>query len=212
MSRILVLYGTSEGHTAKVARAIGARLLADGLETDIVAAGTSDPRPADYDGIIVAASVHVGGYQRAVRRWVRRHATELGSRPAAFVSVCLAILSKQPKEREAAAAIPHRFFENVGWHPGVVKIVAGALPYTKYNFFTRWIMKRIARQEGGDTDTSRDYDYTDWNALRRFAGEFGSLVAVPASSPTRQGQRHAGTFTQRRDNSAASGRLSAVQP
>jgi menaquinone-dependent protoporphyrinogen oxidase len=212
MSRILVLYGTSEGHTAKVARAIGARLLADGIETDIVAAGTSNPKPADYDGIVVAASVHVGGYQRAVRRWVRLHAAELGSRPAAFVSVCLSIMSTQPKEREAAAAIPHRFFETVGWHPAVVRIVAGALPYTKYNFFMRWIMKRIARQEGGDTDTSRDYEYTDWKALRSFAGEFGSLVAAPASSPTRQGQRNTGTFSQRPENSSASGRLSTVQP
>jgi len=206
MFRILVLYGTSDGHTAKVARAISARLLADGVDTDIVEAGSSDPQPADYDGIIVAASVHAGGYQRAVHRWVRSHAAELGTRPAAFVSVCLSILSTQPKERANAAAIPHRFFGEVGWYPGIVKIVAGALPYTKYNIFKRWIMKRIVRQAGGDTDTSRDYEYTDWNAVRSFAGEFGGLVVRPTNSPIRQGASPVNKFPRRQENASASGR------
>ena len=33
-------------------------------------------------------------------------------------------------------------------------------------------MKRIAREKGNDTDTSRDFDYTDWDGVRRFAEEF----------------------------------------
>jgi menaquinone-dependent protoporphyrinogen oxidase len=38
------------------------------------------------------------------------------------------------------------------------------------------MMKRIVRKAGGDTDTSRDYEYTDWGDLRAFADEFGKLV------------------------------------
>jgi len=37
-------------------------------------------------------------------------------------------------------------------------------------------MKRIVRKAGGDIDTSRDYEYTDWDDLRRFAGEFVAMV------------------------------------
>jgi len=33
-------------------------------------------------------------------------------------------------------------------------------------------MKRIVAKAGGDTDTSRDYMYTDWNDLRAFADDF----------------------------------------
>jgi menaquinone-dependent protoporphyrinogen IX oxidase len=29
-------------------------------------------------------------------------------------------------------------------------------------------MGRIVARAGGDTDTSRDYEYTDWAALRAF--------------------------------------------
>ena len=35
----------------------------------------------------------------------------------------------------------------------------------------RLVMRVIAKRAGGDTDTSRDYVYTDWEALERFAGE-----------------------------------------
>ncbi|MNC94612.1 Protoporphyrinogen IX dehydrogenase [menaquinone] [compost metagenome] len=50
--------------------------------------------------------------------------------------------------------------------------MAGALPYSKYNWVKRWMMRRIVAKAGGDTDTSRDYEYTDWNDLRAFAKEF----------------------------------------
>jgi len=42
-------------------------------------------------------------------------------------------------------------------------------------------MKQIARKAGGDTDTSRDYEYTDWAALRGFAEDFGRRAAREAS-------------------------------
>jgi menaquinone-dependent protoporphyrinogen oxidase len=37
-------------------------------------------------------------------------------------------------------------------------------------------MKRIATMAGRDTDTSRDYEYTDWDEVARFAEEFADQV------------------------------------
>jgi menaquinone-dependent protoporphyrinogen oxidase len=187
MARVLVLYGTTEGQTAKVARAIAARLAADAVDADVVQAGHGDPRPADYDGIVVAGSLHAGGYQKPVVRWLRAHGGELAKLPTAFVSVCLAIASTQANARDEARAIPQRFAEELGWHPTVIEVVAGALQYTKYNIFIRWMMKRIAAAAGGDTDTSRDYEYTDWRDVRDFADRFAALVSAerPRVSPPR---------------------------
>jgi menaquinone-dependent protoporphyrinogen oxidase len=61
------------------------------------------------------------------------------------------------------------FFEETGWRPKLVLPVAGALLYSRYNFVVRFVMKRIAKKMRAGTDTSRDYDYTDWGALDRFA-------------------------------------------
>ena len=46
---------------------------------------------------------------------------------------------------------------------------AGALRYSRYGWLKRRLMRSIARREGGDTDTSRDHVYTDWDAVDRFA-------------------------------------------
>lgn len=178
MSRILVIYATSEGQTAKIARALAARLTAAGADTDVYDAALSDPLPAAYDGVIVAASIHAGGYQKSVGKWLRAHVNEFGSRPTAFISVCLAVLSKNIKSRDDARAIAQRYVNGFDWDPTMIKLVAGALLYTRYNFVVRWVMKRMSAAAGGDTNTSRDYEYTDWQDLRAFADRFAGVVGV----------------------------------
>ena len=63
-----------------------------------------------------------------------------------------------------------------GWRPILTKTVAGAVLYTRYNWFKRRLMKRIVAKAGGGVDTSRDYEYTDWNELRTFAEQFDQMV------------------------------------
>lgn len=52
---------------------------------------------------------------------------------------------------------------------GQTEMIAGALMYSKYSLPLKWIMKRIARIAGEDTDTSKDYEYTDWKRVKRYA-------------------------------------------
>ena len=47
--------------------------------------------------VMVAASVHAGAYQAGVADWLRLHRAALQTIPAAFVSVCLGVLQKDPK-------------------------------------------------------------------------------------------------------------------
>jgi len=174
MSRILILYGTSEGHTAKVAARMAETLRAAGADVDVVKARGSGagPYPEDYGAVIVAASVHAGTYQRPVRRWVRAHAAALDDRPTAFVSVCLAVLEKSPKVDQHLREIMQGFYKMTGWFPTESKVVAGALPYSKYGWLKRRLMLRIVAKAHGDTDTSRDYEYTDWKDLAEFVHRF----------------------------------------
>ena len=181
MARILVLYGTTTGHTAKIARSIGDTLRQQGADVDVIEATAQRPEPEDYAAVVVAASVRGGKYQRSVSRWVRANAEALKARQTAFVSVCLGVLQHDPRVQHEVAAIMTRFLTAADWRPTVTKTVAGALLYTQYNPFLRWVMKRITRKAGGDTDTSRDYEYTDWTDLRTFAEDFGRRVAREAS-------------------------------
>ena len=184
MSQILILYGTTDGQTRKIAEAIGRTIQEEGHVAAVYDAARVPGyvRPTGYDGVIVAASIRMGGYQRSVRRWVQRHAAALNGRPSAFVSVCLGILETRPAARNEVLAILERLMRWTGWRPTVTTMVAGALPYTRYGWLKRWILKRIAAKAGGGTDTTRDYEYTNWDDVRAFAREFASRVA-PAPVP-----------------------------
>jgi menaquinone-dependent protoporphyrinogen IX oxidase len=39
------------------------------------------------------------------------------------------------------------------------------LMYSKYNFAISFVMKRVARKKGEPTNTWRNYEFTDWQAL-----------------------------------------------
>lgn len=171
MTRVLVIYGTTHGHTQRVALELSIALRRAGAETEVFCATTA-PGPEKYTAVIVAASLHAGKYQRQVGSWIREHATALRDKPAAFVSVSLTACDPKEEAQSRLGKIMRDFADSCGWSPTCFKSVAGVLAYTKYGFFTRWLMKRIARRNGGDTDTTRDHDYTDWADLRAFAREF----------------------------------------
>jgi len=179
MSRILVIFGTTDGHTAKVAHTFGERLRSDGHQTDVVNVAERAPIPADYDAVVVAASVHAGGYQRRIVRWCRANSLALNGKPGVFLSVCLGVLQHEPEVDRELQRILAAFLRATSWQPLETTIVAGALKYTQYNFLKRWVMKRIVTKAKGDTDTSRDYEYTDWKALREFADRFSERL-VPS--------------------------------
>jgi menaquinone-dependent protoporphyrinogen oxidase len=177
MTRILVIYGTTDGYTRKVAHRLAMMLRVYDVDVDVVRAGGADVVMEDYSGIIVCASVHGGHYQRRVARWVRAHAAALADTRTAFVSVCLGVLQNDPKVDRDLDAIAQRFFNTTGWQPTRVKKIAGALLYRQYGWLKRWIMKRIVAKAGGDVDTSKNYEYTDWADLQAFVDEFVRLVA-----------------------------------
>jgi len=184
MSRLLVLYGTTDGQTAKIAQAVAATWRVRGADVDVIQAGKErkDPRPEEYDGVVVAASIHLGGYQRAVRSWVKRHAAALTEKPAAFLSVCLGVLQQDAKVRADLDRIMNRLFTETGWMPTMTKVVAGALPYSRYGWIRRWVMRRIVRKAGMETDPRQDYEFTNWAELELFAKGFlwtAKLCAPP---------------------------------
>jgi menaquinone-dependent protoporphyrinogen oxidase len=176
-----IFFATREGHTRKIADRLAADLRALDVDTDLFDVSVTDVVDwSKYAVACVAASVHLGHHELEMIDFVTRHRTQLERLSAPFISVTLSEAgAEDPKrtaaEREQAAADVQKmidvFVTDTGWRPDRVLPVAGALAYTKYNFLVRFIMKRIARKAGAPTDTSRDYEFTDWPGLDRFAGE-----------------------------------------
>src|SRR5437867_6452536 len=99
MTNILIVYGTTDGHTRKIVHVLAENLRALRCSVDVVdAAGTLRRlSPEGYDAVVVAASVHIGSFQAAVTRWVRTHADALNRLPTAFLSVAWRCLNNGPR-------------------------------------------------------------------------------------------------------------------
>lgn len=178
MARVLVAYGSSEGQTATIAERMGDVLVARDHEVTLVHLKhpPTGLEPGMYDGILVGASIHAGTHQRYVIEFVRDYRSTLCRLPSAFFSVSLTTASADPEARSAAEDLLEEFLDDTGWDPDGTLAIAGALKYSEYGLLKRFVMRRIAGKAGGDTDTSRDYEYTDWNAVEAFAAEFSTLV------------------------------------
>jgi menaquinone-dependent protoporphyrinogen oxidase len=198
MKPILVLYATREGQTEKVAHHVAKTLGACGLATQVSnAADLREPlRLERYAGAILAASAHGGSHEREIVAFVGRHRAELTEMPSAFLSVSLseagaedlhASADQRARSAEAVRQMLQRFFEKTAWRPRFAEPVAGALPYTRYGPLKRFVMKHIVKRMGGPTDTSRDYEFTNFAAVddcvERFVASLdaGALSAAGAA-------------------------------
>lgn len=178
MADCLIVYETSEGQTAKIADEIARAVRELGHGVVEAKPGDEGAAPEEFEVVIVGSPIHVGVHDPKIVEWVRDHKADLERTHSAFFSVSLAQASEDPAEREAAGRMVETFLSEAGWRPDLVACFAGALAYSQYGFVKKMIMQRIARKEGGGTDTSRDYEYTDWDQVRAFAADVvGSLEA-----------------------------------
>ena len=184
--KVLLVYGTSEGQTYKIARFLAARMVQNGHR--VLTADCSDasvlPDPGTFDAVLLAASVHAGRYQSAVIDFVRQNREAIRARRNAFLSISLSAAASEAADRAGLQRCVEQFERRTGWTPQRVHHAAGALRYSAYGLLTRWMMKRIARRRGGPTDTRRDYELTDWNDLAKFADEFTGPETPPVRAPT----------------------------
>ncbi|MDS0222281.1 flavodoxin domain-containing protein [Haloarcula sp. S1AR25-5A] len=177
MSSILILYGTGEGQTAKIADRIATTISERGHETSTL---DIRERPNSftldgYDAVVVGASIHVGKHQGAVRDFVTNNQTALSGMPTAFFQVSLS--SANEEKREEAAGYVESFLTETGWHPDRIGQFGGALRFSEYGFLKRLMMKQIAKDLLTERQTpSGDIEFTDWEAVDAFAADAAAFV------------------------------------
>jgi menaquinone-dependent protoporphyrinogen oxidase len=165
---ILIVYGTTEGHTRDLCRYIQSLLSEAGANVTICDTTREAPDPAPYDICFVAASLHTGNYQSSVLEYVRRHHDALNGKRSAFLSVSLSAAGENAHDWEGLEQCVARFTHATSWTPAVVHHVAGAIRYSHYDFPKRLALKFIAHKRGQETVTGSDYDLTDYDDLKQF--------------------------------------------
>ena len=169
---VLIVYASSEGQTAKVADHVGDVLRDHGVECEAYAVGEvpGDLDLADYDGVLLGASIHMGKHQKSMRKFIKRRRDALADAYAGFFQVSLSSASDDAEGQREATEYVQNLVDETGWEPDHVGIFGGALRFSEYGFLKGTVMKSIASSMGEDTST--DQEFTDWDHVTEFAEAF----------------------------------------
>jgi len=170
--KVLIIYGTVEGQTRKIARFMENTLQEKGHQVVISNAVENPPAPNDFDAVLIGSSVHMGKYNTLIKSYVEDNIKVLNIKPTAFFSVSMAVASSIKEEHEEAEQIAQDFLKETQWNTKTIWHIAGALKYTQYNYFKKLIMRAISKKEGGSVDTSQDHEYTDWPKVKEQVLQF----------------------------------------
>jgi menaquinone-dependent protoporphyrinogen oxidase len=180
MMKLLIVYATSEGHTASIANFIADLAEAKGLGVDLLdSANLTKPLVnKGWNAAIVGGSVHQGNHQMSLRAFVQTNLKFLTRVPSAFFSVSLSAAVKDDMHQEEALSYVASFLEDTAWHPSETACFAGAIKHGEYDYFKEMVLRLLARQLGGDTVKASDVSYTDWQEVKIFAEGFLQRLLV----------------------------------
>jgi menaquinone-dependent protoporphyrinogen oxidase len=175
VTSVLVAYGTGEGQTGKIAAFVGSVLEAYGHDATVVdLRATPEQSVAGFDAVLVGSPVHNRRHHPAVVSFVERERAALAERPSGFFQTSLASIMPLRWAQRGAREFVDGFVEETGWEPDRVGTFAGAVKYTQYDRWTRFTFRLVSALTTGDTDTSRDYEYTDWGEVEEFTLAFAA--------------------------------------
>lgn len=155
----------------RIAERIAQALQKIGHTADVLSANELEADPKEYDAVILGASIHYGHHPVCLGPLVQKYREVLETKPSAFFSVSLSGGGPGARPKTARRYL-EVFLRETGWHPGQTATFAGALQFSRYPWWKRMLMVMIVGFAGGDTDTSRDYEYTDWTAVAEFTETF----------------------------------------
>jgi len=168
----LVLYSSVDGQTLKIIKRITAT-----LQENITLLNIEQPLDIDfsnYDKVLIGASIRYGTFRKNLLDFINTHKVQLDLLPNAFFVVCLTA-RKPEKACPANNAYMAKFDRLSLWQPRLKGVFAGALLYSRYNWWQTLIIQLIMKITGGSTDSSKDIELTDWSKVDLFSKDFSAL-------------------------------------
>ena len=165
MEKTLITYSTVDGQTKRISE----RLAKLATQSRIDVLPISNQINLDsYKTIIIGASIRYGKYRNEVFNFIENNIHILNVKENAFFSVN--VVARKP-EKSAPETNPYliKFLDKIKWKPKNLGVFAGKIEYPKYKFIDKYAIKFIMWLTKGPTDTSKTYEFTDWNKVEDFA-------------------------------------------
>ena len=168
MSRSLIIYSSTDGHTKNICERI-TNFSDQKNDIKIVSLNNiTEFNLHEFDKIIIGASIRYGKHSENLYKFIELNKDLLDEKESAFFSVN--VVARKP-EKNTPDTNPYikKFLKISKWRPKKIAVFAGKVDYPKYSFFDKYIIKFIMFITKGPTDTTQTYDFTDWSKVDDFA-------------------------------------------
>ena len=170
MSKILIIYSTTDGQTKKICLRL-AKLSKNKNNIDLFSIEEIEKIDLQgYEKIILGASIRYGKHNPKVFDFVKNYKDILDKKETAFFTVNV-VARKKEKNTPETNPYMKKFLDLSGWKPDKLAVFAGKIDYPKYGFFDKQIIRLIMFITKGPTDTSNTYEFTDWEKVEEFSRE-----------------------------------------
>ena len=173
MSKFLIIYSSTDGHTKIICERIKNFLTNSNLVELLSLEDSKKVDLSNFEKIIIGASIRYGKHSKELYKFINLNKNILDQKKTAFFSVN--VVARKP-EKNTAETNPYinKFLKTSKWKPNKISVFAGKVDYPNYNFLDKYIIKFIMFITKGPTDTSQSYEFTDWSKVDDFSREFGN--------------------------------------
>lgn len=168
MSRVLLAYSTTDGHTGRICERLRQVVEQRGHSVTVAQLAEADALDlAAFDSIVIGASIRYGKHQPQVAQFIARHQAVLERKANAFFTVNI-VARKPNKNRPENNPYLLKFLRQISWKPRLLGVFAGKLDYPRYRFVDRMMIRFIMLITNGPTDPKAVVEFTDWNEVEAF--------------------------------------------
>mgnify|MGYP001189622640 FL=1 len=164
MQKSIIIYSSVDGHTKEICEKIAGHMIGD---SDIFSVD-DNPEIQNYEKIIIGASIRYGKYRTKLFDFIESNIEVISEKENAFFSVNV-VARKAEKNTPNTNPYVQKFLNSTTWIPNKVEVFAGKIDYPKYKFLDKYAIKFIMGITKGPTDTSKRYEFTDWDKVKNFA-------------------------------------------
>ncbi len=170
--KVLIIFETGEGQTAKIAQAVAtqARQIGHVVTVHDLSDTAADLPISDADRIILAAPVHERRHPKGFEALLSTRGKEISARPSLMLSVSLkaAFFEGLEEARDYLVEMEMR----TGFTPTQEALVAGAVRPSSYDYYQSQIVRHVALA-GHDVELQeRETEFTDWDGLHQTIARF----------------------------------------
>jgi menaquinone-dependent protoporphyrinogen oxidase len=173
MSKIIIIYSTTDGHT----REICSRLLKiiEKNNNEVTLIPVEDVNELDlnkFNKIVIGASIRYGKHSDKIYEFINKNEQLLDKKPNAFFSVNV-VARKPGKDQPETNPYLKKFLLQISWKPKELAVFAGKIDYQKYKIWDRLMIRMIMWITKGPTDPKTNIEFTNWNQVN----DFGQLIS-----------------------------------